>query len=285
MSKICFLILAHKNHNQLLRLINHLKKDFDIYLHIDKISKLNLQSFDNVRVYKKHYVHYAEITQVTTTLFLIREAVKNNYDRYCFISGQDLPLKNNNDIQKFFDTNVDKEYIGYSQINSVKDNKIFSMPHYNRVQYYNFEGITRKILHSSIRNFISSLDITKNKIKYDIYYGSQWWNLTHNAIEYILSYLNKDKQFINQFKNVWGCDEFFFQSILLNSRFKDNCINDNLRYIDWREQKGSSPKTFTMEDYNDIKNNIKDNLFARKFDENIDNDIIDKLYKDLENSN
>ena len=83
MNKICFLILAHKNQNQLMRLINHLKKDFDIYIHIDKNSKLNLKSFDNVQVYKKNYVHYAEITQITTALFLIKEAVKNNYNRYC----------------------------------------------------------------------------------------------------------------------------------------------------------------------------------------------------------
>ncbi|KLI13912.1 beta-1,6-N-acetylglucosaminyltransferase [Brachyspira hyodysenteriae] len=282
MSKICFLIAAHKNQNQLMRLINHLKKDFDIYVHIDKISKLNLQSFDNVRIYKKYYVHYAEIAQVTTTLFLIREAIKNNYDRYCFISGQDLPLKNNNDIQNFFDSNVDKEYISYSQINSLKDNKIFSMTGYNRIQHYNFEGITRKILHSSIRNFISSLNITKKKIKYDIYKGASWWNLTNNAIGYILSYLNKDKHFMNQFKNVWGCDEFFFQSILLNSEFKTKCINDDLRYIDWNRSIGSHPHTFLSDDYDLIKSNAKDNLFARKFDENIDNEIIDKLYKDLE---
>ncbi|WP_338404818.1 hypothetical protein [Brachyspira hyodysenteriae] len=65
-------------------------------------------------------------------------------------------------------------------------------------------------MHSSIRNFISSLNITKKKIKYDIYKGASWWNLTNNAIGYILSYLNKDKHFMNQFKNVWGCDEFFF---------------------------------------------------------------------------
>ena len=44
MNKICFLILAHKNQSQLMRLINHLKKDFDIYIHIDKNSKLNLKS-------------------------------------------------------------------------------------------------------------------------------------------------------------------------------------------------------------------------------------------------
>ncbi len=282
MGKICFLILAHKNQNQLMRLINHLKNDFDIYIHIDKNSNINFKSFDNVRIYKKINVHYAEFSQITATLFLIKEAYKNNYDRYCFISGQDLPLKNNNYIQNFFDSNLDKEYMCYLQINSFKDNKVFSFPHYNRVKYYNFEGASRKFLHASIRDFISNLNITKKKVKYDIYYGSQWWNLTNNAVEYILSYLNKDKYFINQFKNVWGSDEFFFQSILLNSELKNSCINNNLRYIDWSEQKGSSPKTFKITDYDMIKNSINNNLFARKFDENFDNDIIDKLYKDLE---
>ncbi|WP_300752943.1 beta-1,6-N-acetylglucosaminyltransferase [uncultured Brachyspira sp.] len=285
MSKICFLIAAHKNQGQLLRLINHLKKDFDIYVHIDKKSKLNLKNFDNVKFYKKYKVYHAEVSQIISTLFLINEAYKNNYDRYIFISGQDLPLKNNNYIQNFFDNNLYNEYISYYQVNSVESGEIFDIQNFSRVRNYNFEGLTRKILHSSIRYFISNLNVTKKKIKYDIYYGSSWWNLTNNAIEYILNYLNKYKHFMNQFKNVWGSDEYFFQSILLNSEFKNKCVNNNLRYIDWSGQKGSSPKTFTIKDYNDIKNNINDNLFARKFDENIDNDIIDKLYKDLENSN
>ena len=53
MNKNCILILAHKNHNQIMRLINHLKTDFDLYVHIDKRNKLNIKSFDNVNVYKK----------------------------------------------------------------------------------------------------------------------------------------------------------------------------------------------------------------------------------------
>ena len=36
MNKNCILIAAHKNHNQIMRLINHLKTDFDLYVHIDK---------------------------------------------------------------------------------------------------------------------------------------------------------------------------------------------------------------------------------------------------------
>ncbi|WP_039954915.1 beta-1,6-N-acetylglucosaminyltransferase, partial [Brachyspira hampsonii] len=101
MSKICFLILAHKNHNQLMRLINHLKKDFDIYVHIDKRANLNIKSFDNVKVYKKIKTYHGGLSLVMATLFLIREAYKNDYDRYIFISGQDIPLKTNKEIIDF----------------------------------------------------------------------------------------------------------------------------------------------------------------------------------------
>ena len=103
--------------------------------------------------------------------------------------------------------------------------------------------------------------------------------LTNNAIKYILDYTDKNPQFLKRFNYTWGSDEFYFQSILLNSEFKHNCINDCLRYIVWS---GGAPFNLEMKDYNNIKNNINNNLFARKFDENIDNDIIDKLYKDLE---
>lgn len=89
----------------------------------------------------------------------------------------------------------------------------------------------------------------------------------------------KNPNFLKRFNYTWGSDEFYFQSILLNSKFKDNCVNDCLRYIIWD---GGAPFNLKMKDYENIKNNINNNLFARKFDENIDNDIIDKLYKDLE---
>lgn len=60
MSKICFLIAAHKNQNQLMRLLNHLKKDFDIYVHIDKKSKLDIKSFK---------IYYVSVSQILVLYF------------------------------------------------------------------------------------------------------------------------------------------------------------------------------------------------------------------------
>ncbi|WP_020004471.1 beta-1,6-N-acetylglucosaminyltransferase [Brachyspira innocens] len=279
MNRICFLIAAHKNQGQLLRLINHLKKDFDIYVHIDKKSKLSLKSFDNVNIYKSIKVYHGGVSQVAATLFLMREAFKNNYERYIFISGQDVPLKTNKEIINFFDENKDKEFISFENI---KNNDGMYKEMSFRINAYNFGKLYRKLLSRKFRESISNIPFIKRKTPENIYYGSSWWNLSYNAIKYILEYVEKNPQYLNRFNYTWGSDEFFFQSILLTSSFKDKCVNDFLRYLIWGV---GTPINLQMKDYKKIKENIKDNLFARKFDENIDNDIIDKLYKDLENSN
>ena len=275
MNKNCILIAAHKNHNQIMRLINHLKTDFDLYVHIDKKSKLNIKSFDNVNIYKKYKVYHGGISQVITTLFLIKEAVKNNYDRYIFISAQDMPLKTNKEIINFFDINKNKEYISYENIeNSESMYKEMSF----RINSYNFGKLYRKLLNRKLRELISKFPPIKRTTPENIYYGSSWWNLTNDAIKYILNYTKENPNFLKRFNYTWGSDEFYFQSILINSNFKDNCVNDCLRYIIWD---GGAPFNLQMKDYENIKNNINNNLFARKFDENIDNSIIDKLYGDL----
>lgn len=279
MNKNCILILAHKNHNQIMRLINHLKTDFDLYVHIDKRNKLNIKSFDNVNVYKEFKTYHGGVSLVIATLFLIEEAYKNNYDRYIFISGQDVPLKTNKEIINFFDTNKNKEYISYESINNSE--AMYKEMSF-RLNSYNFGKLYRLIFHRNIRELLSNFPLIKRTTPENIYYGSQWWNLTNNAIKYILDYTKQNPNFLKRFNYTWGSDEFYFQSILLNSEFNNNCINDNLRYLIWGV---GTPINFTIKDYDDIKNNINNNIFSRKFDENFDNDIIDKLYKDLENSN
>ncbi|WP_286032803.1 beta-1,6-N-acetylglucosaminyltransferase [Brachyspira pilosicoli] len=276
MNKNCILILAHKNHNQIMRLINHLKTDFDLYVHIDKRNKLNIKSFDNVNVYKEFKTYHGGVSLVIATLFLIEEAYKNNYDRYIFISGQDVPLKTNKEIINFFDTNKNKEYISYESINNSE--AMYKEMSF-RLNSYNFGKLYRLIFHRNIRELLSNFPLIKRTTPENIYYGSQWWNLTNNAIKYILDYTKQNPNFLKRFNYTWGgSDEFYFQSILLNSEFKNNCINDNLRYLIWGV---GTPINFQMKDYENIKNNINNNIFSRKFDENIDNDIIDKLYEDL----
>ena len=258
-----------------MRLINHLKKDFDLFVHIDKKSALKIDSFENVKVYKKIKVYHGGFSQIVTTLFLMEEAIKNNYDRYIFISAQDIPLKNNFEIKDFFENN-DREYLSYENI---RNNEGLYKEMSFRLNAYNFGFWYRKLLSRKIREIISKIPFIKRQTPENIYYGSSWWNLTKNAISYILKFVVENKNYLERFKYTWGSDEFFFQSILMQSELKNNCENNCLRYLIWQ---GGVPIVFKLKDYdNFIRGGV--NLFARKFDEKIDNDIIDKLYKKIEN--
>ncbi len=215
--KIAILITAHKNKTQLLRLINHLKTSFDVYVHIDKKSKMNLEvNDDNVFIYKEIVVTHSGITQITSSIILFRNAIKRSYDRYIFISGQDLPIKSNKYILDFFvrPENKDKEFILCSHID--KNHKMYQ-DMTNRYNMYNFGLWYRKMFHKSIRLFISNLPFMKRQLPdYDIYYGSNWFNLTHNALKYFLDYIDENKSYFDRYNYTYIGDEMIINSVLMN---------------------------------------------------------------------
>ena len=274
--KIAILIFAHKNESQLKKLIEHLKVDFDLYIHIDKKSKFKMDSFDNVSIYKKFNVAHGGYSQIMTSIFLLKEAFQKKYDRYIFISGQDLPLKSNNYIIDFFNNaqNKDKEFILAEEVCS-NDGLYNNMC--RRMNTYNFGFWYRKFTHQSVRMAVSNLPLLRRTLAKNMYFGSSWFNITHSALNYILEYIEENIEFLKRFEHTWGGDELFFNTILMNSDFKNNCVSDNvLRFMAWN---GGVPNTLLINDYEVLKNS--DALFARKFDEKIDNEIIEKLYFDI----
>ena len=82
------------------------------------------------------------------------------------------------------------------------------------------------------------------------------------------------------FKNTYCCDEVFLQTILIHSPFFKNLYHqdfDNdqhaiMRLIDWDR---GTPYVFRSSDWQEIQNS--DLLFARKFDPEIDSEIIEKI--------
>ena len=274
---IAIMITAHKNEAQTKRLINHLKTSFDVYIHIDKKSKMNIESYDNVFVYKTINVVHSGLSQVTSSLILFKEAYKHGYDRYIFISGQDVPIKSNKYINDFFSKpeNIDKEFILCEYIHE-------NHSHYEdicyRLKVHNFGLHYRKILHKNIRILISKLPFLKREMpNWNIYFGSNWFNLTHEGLGYFLSYLDNNKEYFSRFKYSLLADELIINTVLMNSHLSEKCISDNLlRYIVWYR---GAPHILLLKDYELLKSSNA--LFARKFDSEIDSEIIDKLYEDI----
>ncbi|MGB6129461.1 MAG: beta-1,6-N-acetylglucosaminyltransferase, partial [Psychrilyobacter sp.] len=189
------------------------------------------------------------------------------------LSGQDLPIKSHSEIISFLSEDIHREFLHIAS-----DYKNYNW----RILRYSPWSESK-----SIRNFpLNKINSTSIKLQnllnikkpffnnINIYMGSSWFTITNDAVEYILN--NIDDKLIEGFKSTTCSDEHFIQTLLMNSPFKDNVVGENIVYIDWSEG-NPNPKVLTMDDYSKLKGSNK--LFARKFDIDIDSDIINKITK------
>ena len=129
-----------------------------------------------------------------------------------------------------------------------------------------------------------------NRVKHldwKIKYGSNWVSITDELVEVVLN--NRYK--ITQTFSYTNCaDELFVQTIAYNCGFKERIYKPelnqsaNLRFIDWSRGKNGNPYTFRLSDKNmlipDMGRQNK-NLFARKFSETVDKEIINAVLSSL----
>lgn len=272
-----YLIMAHDNFYCLDKLIDLLSnKDCDIYLHIDKKTNIKeINKYPNITkkakiLIKRINVTWGTYSQIKTELLLFKTAYnkEGRYSYYHILSGSDLPIKNYKYIQKFF---ADKN------TNYIKYNNELTIYDYQRIAIYR-NVFTKKNNFTKYLN--SKLNIIQAKLKIDrikrnlsnkiIKRGTNWCSITEEAVKLILS----KERFIKKICKYTSCaDEMYKQIILLNSSLP--IFNEDLRYVDW-SMGGNNPLIYTNNDYTRLIES--DKLFARKFHEKIDIQIIDKIY-------
>ncbi|WP_158211753.1 beta-1,6-N-acetylglucosaminyltransferase [Alkalihalobacterium alkalinitrilicum] len=249
---IAYLILAHKNPHQLERLIKAIYNDKDYFIiHYDgrsneteyKDIQKTFATSENVYFPKRHKCYWGHFSIVEATLECIKFLNNNQitYDYAILLSGQDYPIKSPETIRKFLIKNNGYEFIHYEKL----PNNNWKNGGMNRLNYPYFLG-----------EYMLTFD--------GVYGGSQWWCLSKKCLEYILSFINTNPHYISFFKNeVYKfSDEMFFQTIIMNSSFKEKVICNDLKYIDW--SKRTRPAILTFKDFKKLIYSNK--LFARKFD-------------------
>lgn len=291
-----YIILAHKQPEQLYRLVERLDDNLStFFIHIDKKKSLtdfnNLLDFgDKVEFIKREASNWGEIGIVMAILNALK-AVKESdkkIDHIVLLSGQDYPIKSNDYINNFFSTSPYSVFIEY-----------WTMPNYRiwkehggmfRITKY-FLGLKKRRRYmAKSMNFIAIvLPFLKRKLPYKLkpYCGWMWWSMDYYALNYILKFLDDHPKYLKYHKYTFVPDEFFFQTILLNSkdeRLLASITNNNMRYIRWKDDV-SHPEILRKSEIKDIIQS--DALFARKVDPDKDKDILDLIddYLDKPNRN
>jgi hypothetical protein len=302
--KIAYLIIAHDQPKQLKRMINTL--DFEhvsFFVHID--SKKNISEFSWINSSKSIIFLKRRISVIRGGYSLTQAMINlmkkafliNQFDYFIFLSGRDYPIKDNNYIYNYLKYNYPMNFINFyplignaDYINNIKKyyfvDLIFRSP---RILLKTLEAI-QSISHKLIpdRSFIN------NMIPYR---GSQWFCLNRQTVDCIINFMESQNanRYIRFFKYVWGSDEIFFQTLVLNSPYAQQCryydrdiknckkfMRDEnkayLHYIDWSLDR-EDPAVFDIDDFQTLKNS--DALFARKFCENKSKKLLYYIDHDL----
>lgn len=282
MMKVAFLMLCHKNPKQINLLLKALKHpQIDVFIHVDSKNeniREDIEKSDGVYLLPKKDcvdVQWAQFSEVKATLNLLNAAIsEGGYSHYFLISGQDFPLKSIGKIVRFLNERKDENFIDCALIKRFEKRNDIYFPRMvigRRI----WQKILKGILVYSTGGWNQTFSIIKRlkpaNVQY--YFGSQWWCLNDAMVKWIYNFLENYPEYIKLFKHSLCPDECFFQTLVMNSPFA-NTTKPYLHYIKWEKGK-SSPKTLTTIDYEELKKAEK--LIARKFDINVDAEIIERL--------
>lgn len=278
--RIAYLILAHKNPEQIQRLVTQLDHpNADIYIHLDK--KVNIEGFRAIEQ-SRNVIFIKRRTEVNwggnSTLMAIVQSlleikqVNSNYAFINLLSGQDYPLMNAQHIYEFLNENKGYNFISYDE----SKDSVWWQAASARYRRYHFTDLPIKGKYV-LQRLVSWL-LPSRKIPGDLQlYGSAksaWWTITGDCANYVASEITSNTKLQRFLKYCWGTDEFAVASLIMNSEFRNKTINNNLRYIDWSEG-NPRPKLLTSEDIPSLDQSRS--LFARKFDINIDGAVLDYI--------
>ncbi|EKS7792776.1 glycosyl transferase [Edwardsiella piscicida] len=274
---IAYFMLVHRYPNQFKRLFKSIYHEKNYYvIHVDKRTDniifddicLFLKDYKNASMLERKDTIWGGYSLVDAQLRGIERLVSSKVEWSYFInlSGQDFPLKNQIFIMDYLN-----KFDGYEFIKIV-DQLLVRPETMHRIKDYTQE-INGKLVISTTSNRTFLKGVRP-------YIGNQWMILSKRFCDFI-TYNPEVKKFKDFYRNTLIADESFFQTILMNTTFKSKIINDDKREIDWVEASDIKlrPRDFLSKDSERLINS--DNLFARKFDENVDGDILNILEHEL----
>lgn len=272
MTRIAYVVSAYKLPAQLERLLRRLAgPGVSFTVHVDRktqravYNEMVARTRDlDVQFLPRHRSHWGGFGHVRATLKGIDHLVPENvpFDYVVLLTGQDYPLRSPAAIASFLGAADGRSFMSH-----------WTLPHpewasrggLGRVE--NWHAITYRRLHLAVplrRRLPLGLEP---------YGGSPYWCLSRRVVDFVHGFVYANPHYVRFFEHVFIPDELFFQTIVMNSPLRDTVENNNLRYIDWSHE--PAPVVFTSADLDRLVSSGK--VFARKFDETVDAEILDLL--------
>jgi hypothetical protein len=267
--KLATLIVTHNDYQTTNLLIENLSNaknlDIDIFIHV------NLKNIEmKEKIIKRKNVFFLHSQEITWSDFSLSRVIIDflriiiNLEIYNYItvrSGRDFFLDNN--FSEKLSSNL--IFMKCKEVHKISIDQsrfmiIWNRKFRNKLNNFSLLRLTRSLI---MRIFKFGLNISPNKHKVlfsKFFKSTFYFTLPIFAVKHIVEFLDKNPSYIDFFKNSIGPDEFFFSTILANSKYSKLIVDDDLTFISG--YKNSSPKTLSPYQ---VKSLIGTNYeFARK---------------------
>ena len=273
------IITAYKDEDGLTRLLNSTYEYFNIYLHIDKKATISLQriidKYPQIYCISKYNVYWGSFNHLKAIVDLLNMAVNDNNSFFHIISGQDILVKPLKEFDRFEnDKSIYLNFLEYESWDTVVRERLKNWVFSSNIKCRNpFDLLPNRIIRKIQKTFflerktLPSMNV--------VYKGLIWGSFPLCVAEYIINYIAIHPEFMRSLAHTHVPEEFFLQSIIGNSHYR-NLINTNdLRYCDWSTRNGSRPAYLDETDFEKIISSNK--CFARKIDSQMSCDLIRKI--------
>ena len=303
-----YLILAHKNPLQLSRMIERLDDGASkFFIHLD--AKTPIEPFaacfegGHIRfIEPRERCVWGDFSIVRATVHLM-EAASKEQGVFILMSGQDYPIQSQGYINAFLESNKEFDFIEIEPLEEKWKPKMVKdkLEHYHILHseerghsncYAPFAHCSvfqklRTLTHLlkgrlSMKNFRLLCSLPKRVAPFERQYaGSQFWAFSERTFYAVLNYIREHKAALEEYyKYTSSPDEIYFHSVLMDLVAKDSTIKlkEQITYVNYFRKNN----VFITEDFDKLTS-AKGKLFARKFDADIDIEILNKLDSYQEN--
>lgn len=276
--RIGYVVLAYKSPGQVHRLLKRIgSAGSPIAVHVDRSTDsatfraMSRTEGDLAHVHflDRRRTYWGGFGLVAATLDGIEYLVRRTppVDYVILMTGQDYPLRSAGAIEKFLSDAGGRSFVHHSPLPYSAWGAEGGL---NRLQSWYYVGPRRH-----------HFDLPwKRKVPGGLhpYGGEAYWCLTGTVGDYVVRFARENRRFVRFFKHVFIPDETFFHTIVMNSPFREEVVNDTLHYVDWDAE--PSPAILTADHFDRMVRSGK--LFARKFDAATDGTILDMLDQHIE---
>lgn len=274
-----FVVLAHKRPDQVGRLVDRLAPN-PVLLHVDTAvgdaSPFAVAARGDVTMLPRHRSGWASWGIVAAILEGMRAAVRRtDWSHLMVLSGQDYPLRDGPGLASFLDGHAETSFMARWPLPSRLWGRDGGM---HRLRYAHRPVRGRRVFLPLRRRLPRGIPP---------FGGSMYACLNREAVEAVLAFVDARPDVVRFYRRSWIPDEMFVPTAVMSSAAATTVANESLTFIRWSQVGGAHPDVLGAADLealveasrgpSEVGGYGRRKLFARKFDADVDDRILDLL--------